>query len=249
MGVFWNSEAEVITNNKDKANEILKFINGIDTAHENYSFFDVDLSDCSIRFSSKGYGSYKSLFTDICTKLNFPILCHERVLPSQGQGYGFFIVVGRWRDGTVRSYTEIVYGDNDREARVQNRHTDDWINPTFSVQVADIPKDKLTDEMKAIIKRSKDAGININSSEHWDGLDGEWYYLNNFFNCIEEDYERVYELFEMELMRACTWSNNYDVFYQQIEEESYESEDEDFFVEPYPEEINYKKLRLAHVDN
>ena len=51
MGVFWNSEAEILTKNKDLAKGIMTFIKSIDDTFEDYKLYDVNISDCSIIFS------------------------------------------------------------------------------------------------------------------------------------------------------------------------------------------------------
>ena len=177
MGVFWNSEAEILTKDKDLAKEIMTFIKSIDDTFEDYKLYDVNISDCSIRFSSKGYGSYETLFSDICNKFEFPIFCHERVLPSQGQGYGFFNLCGRWKNGTILS------------------------EPNSNMS------EKRREELNAIIKRASDAGTPIESSPAWFDEDSNLYYRNNFVdNCIAEDEDRVNEIFEDELINMCTWN-------------------------------------------
>ena len=72
MGVFWNSEAEILTVDKDKAEEILMFIKS-DEVLKNHTLMDVNLCDCSITFSSGGYGDYGNLFDKICNSFKFPI--------------------------------------------------------------------------------------------------------------------------------------------------------------------------------
>jgi len=243
MGVFWNSEAEILTKNKDLAKGIMTFIKSIDDTFEDYKLYDVNISDCSIRFSSKGYGSYETLFSDICNKFEFPIFCHERVLPSQGQGYGFFNLCGRWENGSICTYQENVYEDYDG-----SDPDDSWVD---SAQILSIPEhffsepnsnmsEKRREELNAIIKRASDAGTPIESSPAWFDEDSNLYYRNNFVdNCIAEDEDRVNEIFEDELINMCTW--NTGIWFNFVDEDENE-------MDGLPENIDCAKLRLVFKD-
>lgn len=104
----------------------------------------------------------------------------------------------------------------------------------------------MTDELNRIIDRAHNAGKKIESSEFWDFNDGEYFYRHNYsYNCIEEDEDRVNEIFDEELSRFWTWSIDFDVFNAQIENESEESDEfEVGDVSTLPEGINYEKIRL-----
>ena len=209
MGVFWNSEAEILTIDKDKAEEILMFIKS-DEVLKNHTLMDVNLCDCSITFSSGGYGDYGNLFDKICNSFKFPIFCHERVLPCQGQGYGFFSICGRWENGVVvASQVNIFYDPDDKIPDLMFE----------SVQYLNIPVDwlaggnkisnKKRESLNAILQRAIDNGTPIQSSELKDD-DGDdtgiiVYYLKSFTdNCIPMDKELVNEIFEDEFINMCT---------------------------------------------
>ena len=246
MGVYWDSNAEIITTKNKNASEIFSWLESY--GDNNTNLMRLNKKDCSILFSSEGYGSFGcieedsnsgNLFQNICKNFKFPILCHERVLPCQGQGYGFFTVFGRWEDGKIRTYKEIVYEDYDGNTPTEPFWAD-------SVQIVNIPIKLLTNELNDIIHRAQNAGGKIESSEFWDFNEGEYYYRHNFsYNCIEEDEDRVNGIFDEELSRFCTWSIDFDVFNAQIENESEESDEfEVGDVSTLPEGINYEKIRL-----
>ncbi|MBD23650.1 MAG: hypothetical protein CMG46_01385, partial [Candidatus Marinimicrobia bacterium] len=107
MGVYWNSEAEIITDNQNNSKEIIDYINKNDRAiSNNVPIFELNIKDSSIRLTSRGYGEYSTLFSNIFKKFKFPVFCHERVLPCQGQGYGFWRVCGTLDDGEEFSHQE-----------------------------------------------------------------------------------------------------------------------------------------------
>jgi hypothetical protein len=247
MGVYWDSSAEIITTNNKNASEIFSWLESYRDTNTN--LMRLNKKDCSIIFSSEGYGSFGcieedsnsgNLFPNICKNFKIPILCHERVLPCQGQGYGFFTVFGRWEDGTIRSYKEIVYEDYDGNTPAEPW----WVD---SVQIVNIPIKLLTNELNDIMRRALDAGKKVISSRFWDNNEGEYYYRNIFLeNCIEEDEDRVGEIFDEELSRFCTWSVDFNIFDAQIENE-YECNDDTNISEiaKLPEGINYNSIRLV----
>ena len=146
MGVYWRSQAEILTEKKDQAKSIVSFINSVKEGDNSYSLYNLDHFECSIRFSSNGYGSFETLFSEICDKLEFPIFCHERVLPSQSQGYGFFLLYGRWLSGKICKYQENVYYDFD------DKNDSDWAD---SVQLLNIPKIWLSESNQFLPKKEK----------------------------------------------------------------------------------------------
>ena len=116
-----------------------------------------------------------------------------------------------------------------------------------SVQIVNIPIKLLTNELNDIIRRALDAGKKVKSSRCWDNNEGEYYYRNIFLeNCIEEDEDRVGEIFDEELSRFCTWSVDFNIFDAQIENE-YEGNDDTNTSEiaKLPEGINYNSIRLV----
>ena len=204
MGVFWNSEAEIITDNNKNSQEILDYIskNGRDVS-DNVPIDDINIKDSSIRLSSNGYGEYSGLFFNIFNNFGFPIFCHERVLPCQGQGYGFWRVCGKFKDESEFSHQENWYIDPD------NKPDSEWVE---SVQILNIPKDwDERPELKKIIENAANNGTPIEHSYH-DDL-GDVYYLFDFLNnCIPEDEDIISSFFDKELENMCTWDLSIDIF-------------------------------------
>lgn len=250
MGVFWNSKAEILTADKDQAKEILMFIKSADI-QKNHTLIDVNICDCSIRFSSGGYGDYGSLFNEICNVFNFPIFCHERVLPCQGQRYGFFSICGRWQNGVVvASQENVFYDPEDRGS--------DWM--FGSVQYLNIPvnwlsgggkiSNKKRESLNAITQRAKDNGTPIQSIELEDE-DGystgiTVYYLKNFTdNCIPMDEEIVNEIFEDELINMCTAKTIYSKHSNSYFLDINLYDENDNTMDSLPENIDYSKIRLV----
>ena len=58
MGVFWNSKAEVLTNKNKNAQDIFYWLKS------NFSLNEISIKDCSVLFSSYGYGSFGSIEED-----------------------------------------------------------------------------------------------------------------------------------------------------------------------------------------
>jgi len=253
MGVFWNSEAEILTADKDQAKEILMFIESAEVLKD-HTLMDVNLCDCSITFSSGGSGDYGSLFDEICNVFNFPIFCHERVLPCQGQGYGFFSICGRWENGVVVASQENVFYDPEDRGN-------DWM--FGSVQYLNIPvnwlsggnkiSNKKRESLNAILQRAIDNGTPIQSIELEDedgyGTGIIVYYLKSFTdNCITMDEELVNEIFEDEFMNMCTASiyrSTSDNYFLDIN--LYDENDNE--MDNLPENIDYSKRRLIYSEN
>ena len=155
----------------------------------------------------------------------------------------FWNVFGKWKDGIIRFYHEIVYEDF-----VPGAFGDDgdinagWAN---SAQIVCFTSDELPKELDEVIKRASKAGESIESSEPWwDYYDDEdkVFYRNDFIdNCIDEDYDLVYEIFSKRFSFYCTWGP--DLF------NSFTDEDGDNEIEKLPEEIDYKKIRLKPTMN
>ena len=201
MGVYWNSKAEVITENNSNSKKILNYIKkNSKIISDNTPINDIDIKDSSIIFSSLGYGYYYTLFDNILNNFQFPIFCHERVLPSQGQGYGFFYLASREKENkTPFSHQENWYIDP------ENKPDSEWVD---SVQILSIPKswESIT-ELKKIIQNAKNNGTPIQSSFHEDLQDV--FYWNDFLNnCIPKDEQSVNDFFENELKNLCTWDSN-----------------------------------------
>ena len=135
-------------------------------------------------------------------------------------------------------YREIVYEDF-----VPGAFGDDgdinagWAN---SAQIVCFTSDELPKELDEVIKRASKAGESIESSEPWwDYYDDEdkVFYRNDFIdNCIDEDYDLVYEIFSKRFSFYCTWGP--DLF------NLFTDEDGDNKIEKLPEEIDYSKIRL-----
>ena len=75
MGVYWDSNAEIITTKNKNASEIFSWLESY--GDNNTNLMRLNKKDCSILFSSEGYGSFGSieedsdsgnLFQDICKK-------------------------------------------------------------------------------------------------------------------------------------------------------------------------------------
>ena len=252
MGVYWNSKAEILTANRDQAKEILMLIKSTDITN-NHILHDINICNCSIIFSSRGYGDYGSLFNEICNTFKFPVFCHERVLPCQGQRYGFFSICGRWQNGVVVSCQENIFYDP------EDRGTDFIYG---SVQYLNIPvnwlngirknmmSNKKRDSLNAIMQRAIDNGTPIQSVVliDEDGYDSgiTTYYLKNFTdNCIPTDEEIVNEIFEDEFRNMCTvkafyskYSNSYFLDINLYDENDNE-------IDSLPENIDYSKRRLV----
>ena len=147
MGMTWHSKAEILTTDNDRLSKISDWLESYSN-NEN-KLHELNKGDCSILFSSRGYGSFGSsgnedphtgnLFQEICEEFDFPIICHERVLPCQSQGYGFWSVFGRWNDGIVRSYNEIVFDDTSSHLDLEETWAD-------SAQIVCFPIDEIPDE-------------------------------------------------------------------------------------------------------
>ena len=243
MGVYWRSNAEILTEKNTQAKSITSFINTLKRQDNSYSLYNLDHSECSITFSSNGYGSFETLFSEICNKFEFPIFCHERVLPSQSQGYGFFLLYGRWLGGEICKYQENVYYD------YNDKNDSNWAD---SVQLLNIPKNWLLEsnqllqkkdkeKIHSILKNSENNGTPINPSKLLDEdgfeMDSEVYYLKDFLdNCIPEDEDSITQIFESELENMCTWNQNIEpIFYNEYGEE----------VMGLPENIDYNNMRLV----
>ena len=232
MGVFWNSKAEVLTNNNKNALDIFYWLKS------NSSVNEINIDDCSIIFSSGGYGSFGSveedsengnLFQTICEKFKFPILCHERVIPCQSQGYGFYTVFGRWNDGVIRSYKEIVYNELDGD-----EPDECWAD---SAQVVNFTDTSLTDQLKEVMKRAQDSGKLIESTKSWWDPNYKIFYLDNFLNnCNDQDEDMIFNIFNDEMLNFCTWQPSLNPYFT---DEFGQKE-----IETLPEIIDFNKLRL-----
>ena len=261
MSVSWGSEAEILTENEEQAKKIVEYIKDKD------SIYDLDLFKSSIRFSSSGYGSFEFLFDDICEKFKFSIFCHERVLPYQGQGYGFFVVFCRlnvdegryvipddckcksYCNGficdlsTIGKFKENIYYDS------ANQQDSEFVD---SVQTLSIPSDWLSDsnnnlsqeikdDLSSIIKRSEE-----NEDEYASPIsprkfyDSNVYYLSDFINdCMEDDQDRVYEIFEGELENMCTWNSGISI-------SLLDREDNEIEMDLVSESIDFDQMRLVY---
>ena len=240
MGVFWNSEGEILTRNKDRCLEINDFIQNIDVKFEDFKIYKINIDKCSIRFGSNGYGSYETLFDKICNNFKFPIFCHERVIPCQGQEYGFFHLCGRWIDGSVKSYTEKVYKWSSGD-----EPNDDYAD---SAQILNIPthllskknqyiSEKRRNELIKILENASKKGTPITDSAAWYDSEEKLYYLNDFIdNCHADDEDKIYEIFDEELIKMCTWNRDLSIMF--IDDEGEETIN-------LPEKINYENLRLS----
>jgi len=247
MGMTWHSKAEILTTDNDRLSKVFDWLKSYSKNKE--ELYELNKGDCSILFSSIGYGCFGSddedpykgnLFHEICEQFDFPVFCHERVLPCQSQGYGFWNVFGKWKDGIVRFYHEIVYEDF-----VPGAFGDDgdinagWAN---SAQIVCFTSDELSKELDAVIKRASKAGESIESSEPWwdyddDDDEDKVFYRNDFIdNCIDEDYDLVNEIFFKRFSFYCTWGPDLVNWFT--------DEDGDNEIEKLPEEIDYKKIRL-----
>jgi len=256
MGMTWHSKAEILTTDNDRLSKIFDWLKSY--SNNKKKLYELNKGDCSILFSSIGYGSFGSievdpfrgnLFQEICEEFDFPILCHERVLPCQSQGFGFIVVFGKWMDEIIRSYKEIVYeyyeyppwyglsvfgSDGDINAG--------WAN---SAQIVCFTSDELPKELDAVIKRASKAEKSIESSEPWwdyeDGGTNKVFYCNDFIdNCIDEDFDLVNEIFFKRFSNSCTWEP--DLFDWFTDSLSYEDGDNE--IEKLGEEIDEKKIRL-----
>ena len=235
MGMTWNSKAEILTTDNDRLSKIFDWLKSY--SNNKNELYELDKGDCSILFSSIGYGSFGSievdphrgnLFQEICEEFDFPILCHERVLPVQSQGFGFIVVFGKWLDGITRSYKEIVYekieyppwyglsvfgsdGDINRG----------WAN---SAQIVCFSPSRLPDKLEAVIDRALKAGKSIESSEPWWDVD------------VDDDEDLVDEIFFKRFSYSCTWESDlFDWFTDEFGENE---------IEELPEELDYEKIRL-----
>ena len=250
MGVFWNSKAEILTADKDQAKEILIFIESAEVL-KNHTLIDVNLCDCSILFSSGGYGDYGSLFDEICNKFNFPIFCHERVLPCQGQGYGFFSICGRWENGVVVASRENVFYDPEDKIPAWMFESVQYLNiPVNWLAGGNQISNKKRESLNAILQRAIDNGTPIQSVELEDedgyGTGIIVYYLKSFTdNCIPMDEELVNEIFEDEFMNMCTakiYRSNSGNYFLDIN--LYDENDNE--MDYLPENIDYSKIRLIY---
>ena len=170
------------------------------------------------------------MFQEICEEFDFPIICHERVLPCQSQGYGFWSVFGRWNDGIVRSYSEIVFDDTSSNLDLEETWAD-------SAQIVCFQVDKIPKELKDIIAIASKEGITIEEHGSWWDDDYKVYYQGDFVKICEGEEEYVIdEIFRKKFSLYCTWEPGLNNFFTDEFEENE--------IEELPEEIEVKKIRL-----
>ena len=236
MGLSWNSKAEILTPNNDS---LLQVIDWLELYSENENqLHSIDQGDCSILFSSRGYGSFGSsgnedphtgnLFQQICEEFDFPIICHERVLPCQSQGYGFLSVFGKWNDGIVRSYNEISFEDIFSNFDPEGTWAD-------SAQVICFPTEQIPSKLENIITNASQKGILIQESGSWWDDSYKVYYQSSFYE-LEDEIELIEEIFFKRFVLYCTWEPGLI--------NCFTDEYGDNEIEELPLEIDLKKIRL-----
>lgn len=105
MGVFWFSNAEVVT---IKPHTVKKLIEEIVEEEDVTSVYDLEIRKKSIFFNSGGYGCYGEpfenpsllLFEEIFKRFEDPLICFEYVIPCQAQGY-CFSSIWKKREGKI----------------------------------------------------------------------------------------------------------------------------------------------------
>jgi len=237
MGMSWNSKAEILTTDNDRLSKIFDWLKSY--SNNKNELHELNKGDCSILFSSIGYGSFGSsgnedpytgnLFQEICEEFDFPIICHERVLPCQSQGYGFWSVFGRWNDGIVRSYNEISFDDTSSHLDLEETWAD-------SAQIVCFPIGQIPDELEDIIANASKEGLTIEENGSWWDDDHKVYYQSSFYEIDGGERDLIEEIFSKRFSLYCTWEPGLN--------NSFTDEFEENEFEELPEEIDFKKIRL-----
>ena len=102
MGVFWNSEAQVISQEPEIIKALIEEISKEEFEHEGSlaeptTVYDLKIEGNSIFFNSRGYGCYGTDFEDVSPQLfeklferyQGALVAFEHVHPCQSQGYHF----------------------------------------------------------------------------------------------------------------------------------------------------------------
>ena len=97
MGVFWQSSAEIVTNEPQKLKVLIEQISQDISDDRVTPIHDLNIKGESLFFHSAGYGCYgvesenpcSLLFEKLLERFKGALLCFEAVVPCQSQGYCF----------------------------------------------------------------------------------------------------------------------------------------------------------------